>query len=132
MKNVDLWRNPTIKQRGSIVNTSSVQGLSAAKNGSTAYVASKHAVVGLTKSASEDHSRQGIRVNCVCPGYISTPINGNEEKQRATLPEIEIKVAMNRFGTAEEVADTILFLAGGRSSYVTGSAHVVDGGFLQS
>jgi len=125
-------RNPSIKQRGSIVNTSSVQGLVAVKEGSSAYIASKHAVIGLTKAASEDHAREGIRVNCVCPGYISTPLNGDKAEQDATLPEIEVNVAMNRFGTSEEVADTILFLAGGRSSYVTGSAHLVDGGFLQS
>lgn len=117
-------------QRGSIVNISSVLGL-ISMEALPAYTASKHAVLGLTRTAALDHSRDGVRVNAVCPGWIETPMTCNDAVLRREM-EATVKapaVAMRRNGHPREVADAVLFLAGGRSSYVTGSALVVDGGY---
>ncbi|KAK5311763.1 hypothetical protein LTR93_011605 [Exophiala xenobiotica] len=88
----------------------------------TAYCAAKHAIIGLTRTASEDHAPKGLRVNCVCPGYIDTPI------QDAT-PEMRRLAHEKRYGQPQEVADAVLYLSGGRSSFVTGFPLVVDGGY---
>ncbi|KAF2092762.1 3-oxoacyl-reductase [Rhizodiscina lignyota] len=118
-------------QRGSIVNFASVAGLTGIPT-STAYTASKHAVIGLTRTASEDYARQGLRINAVCPGYIDTPmtrstpliIKAMEERTKVWTP-------MGRAGKPEELADAVIFLSGGRSSFITGSAMVVDGGYTE-
>jgi NAD(P)-dependent dehydrogenase (short-subunit alcohol dehydrogenase family) len=97
---------------------------------STAYTASKHAVVGLTRTSSEDHAADGVRINAVCPGYIETPIiQSSPEIARVAKEKLEQWTPLRRFGQPQEIADGVLFLCGGRSSYVTGTALMVDGGY---
>ncbi|KIW51943.1 hypothetical protein PV05_10612 [Exophiala xenobiotica] len=115
-------------QRGSIINIASILGVVGVPL-STAYCASKHAVIGLTRTASEDYSSEGLRINAVCPGYIDTPIITPGVVAQVALEKTRVWTPMRRFGTANEVADAVVFLAGGRSSYVTGTALMVDGGY---
>ncbi|PSN61556.1 NAD(P)-binding protein [Corynespora cassiicola Philippines] len=116
-------------QRGSIVNFSSIQGVVGVTL-STAYTVSKHAVIGLTRTASEDYASQGLRVNAICPGYTETPMTTRNPAVKKAMDErIQTAVPMQRMGVPKEIADGVLYLAGGRSSFVTGSALVVDGGY---
>ncbi|MBI2237182.1 MAG: glucose 1-dehydrogenase [Actinobacteria bacterium] len=116
---------------GSIINTASSAGLVAEKN-IAAYCASKGALVMLTKQMALDFARDGVRVNCLCPGWIDTPFNDpviEEAGGREALePFIDWFVPMGRQGTPEEVARAALFLASDDSSLVTGHTLVVDGG----
>ena len=116
-------------QRGSIVNFSSIQGVVGIEL-STAYSAAKHAVTGLTRSAANDYGKQGLRINCICPGYTETPMTTKDPMVAKAMEErVESAVPMGRMGKPEEIADGVLYLAGGRSSFVTGSALMVDGGY---
>ncbi|KAF9740744.1 hypothetical protein PMIN01_00283 [Paraphaeosphaeria minitans] len=116
-------------QRGSIVNFSSIQGIVGITL-STAYTVSKHAVIGLTRTASEDYAAQGLRVNAICPGYTETPMTTKDPAVKKAMDErIQTAVPMQRMGNPKEIADGVLYLAGGRSSFVTGSALMVDGGY---
>jgi len=111
---------------GSIVNIASVMG-TVATEGAGAYVAAKHAVVGLTKAAAIDHAADGIRVNAVGPGYVDTPMLARRnEEQRA---EIGSRHPIARIGRPEEIAAMVLFLASPAASFVTGSLHLADGGY---
>ncbi|PYI06155.1 oxidoreductase [Aspergillus sclerotiicarbonarius CBS 121057] len=95
-----------------------------------AYCGSKAAVIAMTRSDAIDYSAEGIRVNCVCPGVIETPMTMHSEEVRERLrPAIEI-APMKRMGKPEEVADTILFLCSTFASFVQGHALVVDGGYV--
>ncbi|TAH12979.1 MAG: SDR family oxidoreductase [Curvibacter sp.] len=113
---------------GAIVNTASVAGLVGAPKMS-AYSASKHAVMGLTKSAAVEYGRKGIRVNAVCPGVIRTPML---DRAIAADPKVATTVAgahpIGRIGEADEVAAVVLWLSSDAASFVTGLAHTVDGG----
>lgn len=115
---------------GSIINTSSVAGLVGFPN-IIAYCASKGAVVQMSKTTALEYADQGIRVNAICPGVIWTPMverfTGTSEEARA---EFAASQPVNRFGTSEEVAALALFLASDESSFVTGAALPVDGGFV--
>jgi len=111
---------------GAIVNTSSILGLVGDANAAP-YVAAKHAVAGLTKASAIGYASQGVRINSVHPGYIDTPLLGS-------LPEDVYKGLVGlhpigRLGTSEEVANLVLFLLSDKASYITGSQHVVDGGY---
>ena len=112
---------------GAIVNTSSVLGLVGGK-GHAAYVASKHGVVGLTKTAALEYARYGIRVNAVCPGVIrtemTTPISADPRVEQAYLQS----QAIRRYGEADEVAAAVVWLCSDAASFVTGHMMVVDGG----
>jgi NAD(P)-dependent dehydrogenase (short-subunit alcohol dehydrogenase family) len=114
---------------GSIINNASMGGLIGFANASV-YIASKHAVVGMTKSASIEWFRQGIRVNALCPGLIETPFH-----HRGIWPSAEVQqqfaagTPAGRWGTAEEMATIVAFLASDDSSYVSGHALVADGGY---
>ena len=114
---------------GSIVNMASILGLVGAE--SPAYVASKHGVVGLTKSAAISYAKQGIRINAVCPGYIDTPL------LRAVMPpESDMEKAIvaahpiNRLGKTEEIAEAVAWLCSDAASFVTGHSMPVDGGHV--
>jgi len=112
---------------GSIINVASILG-SAGFAKSSAYVAAKHGVVGLTKSAALEYSSQGIRVNSVGPGFIRTPLIEDLEKEQ--LDQIVALHPIGRLGEAGEVAQLFLWLAGDRSSFATGAYYPVDGGYL--
>lgn len=115
---------------GAIVNVSSIAGL-VGFSGLSGYVASKHGVVGLTKTAALEFAEQNIRINAVCPGPIMTPMlqrlmtntPGFEERVVAGVPE-------KRIGDPREVADTILFLCSDQAKYITGQSLAVDGGWV--
>ena len=123
-----------LKQKsGAIVNTASVAGL-VGTPGISAYVASKHAVIGLTKTAAGEVAREGVRVNAICPGPIDTRMIHSLEAQinpadpasvarryQATLP-------LGRYGTPEEIANVVLFLCSDLASNITGAQYVIDGG----
>ena len=118
-------------QRGSIINFSSIQGLVGVPL-STAYTTTKHGVLGLTRTASEDYAKDGLRINAVCPGYTETPLTTRDPNiLKAMMERVETAVPMQRMGQPSEIADGVLYLAGGRSSFVTGIALSVDGGFCQ-
>ena len=118
-----------LKQGGGvIVNTSSGAGLQGSPH-ACAYVASKHGVVGLTKTAAIEYARQGIRVNAVCPGDILTPMNALVVAGLGADPkEYAKKEPIGRLGTPEEVAETVAWLCTDAASFVTGHAMTVDGG----
>jgi len=119
--------------KGAIVNVSSVQGLASQRN-VVAYATSKHAMVGLTRSMAIDLAAQGIRVNCVCPGSVDTPMirwiisqDENPEKLERVLNRMH---PIGRMGAAQEIGEVIAFLVSDRASFMTGSIVTVDGGLL--
>jgi len=111
--------------RGAIVNTSSNAGLRAVMMLS-AYAASKHGILGLTKNAAVEYAEDGIRVNAVCPGAIMTPLMSTQPPERQR--EILAPQAMTRFGEPEEVAAAVVWLCSQDASFVTGVALPVDAG----
>ncbi len=117
-------------QGGSIINTSSVSGIRP-QPGNPVYIAAKHGVIGLTKSAAMDYSPLGIRVNAVAPGAIDTPMLRGALKQFGFEPEAYAKQLsmLGRFAQANEVAQANLWLASDLSSFVTGAVISVDGGY---
>ena len=122
---------------GSIINTASAAGLMATPS-LIAYGASKHAVIGMTKSASIELAPAGIRVNAVCPGVINTRMMRSIEEQ--TIPDnpeeyvkaVSEKTPLGRYGEPEEVAGLVAFLASDEATYITGSSYVIDGGLLNA
>lgn len=116
-----------IVDHGSIVNVSSIQGVMGFA-GSAAYVASKHGVIGLTRSAAKEFGHRNIRVNAIAPGSILTPLL--RRAQEVNPGEgLNNPTAIKRPGTAEEMAGIIAFLLGPESTYVTGSVYGGDGGW---
>lgn len=114
---------------GAIVNTASAVARVGIRN-RAAYGASKGAVAALTQAMALDHVAAGIRINCVCPGTIQTPyIEGIMARSAEARAELEARQAMGRLGTAEEIAQAILFLASEESSFCTGSLLLADGGW---
>jgi NAD(P)-dependent dehydrogenase (short-subunit alcohol dehydrogenase family) len=117
--------------RGAIVNTSSGAGLVGAKFAGAPYSASKHGVLGLTKTAALEYARSGIRVNAVCPATIKTPM-GDDLFRNDPQREAQIANALpiGRWGTPEEVAEAVIWLCSDAASFVTGHAMAVDGGYV--
>ena len=112
---------------GTIVNTASIAGLIGLRT-SSPYVASKHGVIGLTKTAALEYAEENIRVNAVCPGYITTDMTA------PTVARLGDKmmdmVPARRMGTAQEIAEMVCWLCSDRASFVTGAAYNVDGGYM--
>ncbi|MGE7767747.1 SDR family NAD(P)-dependent oxidoreductase [Peribacillus sp. NPDC096540] len=127
---------PMMEQKfGSIINTSSITGLKGSP-GLAPYSASKHAVLGLTKTAAIESAGMGIRVNAICPGYVETRMmqaieqgrgseHANQMRERALS-----KVPLNRYAQTNEIAELVLFLASDKATYITGSHYLIDGGNL--
>jgi NAD(P)-dependent dehydrogenase (short-subunit alcohol dehydrogenase family) len=121
------------QKSGAIVNTASTAALLGSP-GMPAYVASKHAVLGLTKTASGEVARHGVRVNAVCPGPIDTRMIHDLEAQlnpgdpQSVARKYQASIPIGRYGTPEEVANTVLFLCSDLAGNITGAHFVVDGG----
>ncbi|MEY3321562.1 MAG: hypothetical protein RLZZ417_1145 [Bacteroidota bacterium] len=115
---------------GVIINIASVAGL-VGFEGIPAYVASKHALVGLTKNAALDYATKGIRVNAICPGVIRTPMidrfTGKDKNIEAQFAKTQ---PIGRLGEPEEIADAVLWLCSKGGSFITGAAIPVDGGWV--
>jgi len=116
---------------GAIVNTASIMGLVGSWSRSGVYNASKHGVVGLTKTAALEYAKSGIRVNAVCPGYIRTPLI---EEALTSNPEMEAQIVarhpVGRMGRPEEIAEAVMWLCSDAASFVTGHTMTVDGGYV--
>jgi NAD(P)-dependent dehydrogenase (short-subunit alcohol dehydrogenase family) len=121
------------QKSGAVVNTASVAGL-VGTPGMAHYVASKHAVIGLTKSAAGEMARSGVRVNAVCPGPIDTRMIHSIEAQINPSDPASVEASyhkalpLGRYGTVEEIADIVLFLCSDMASNVNGAQFVADGG----
>ena len=113
---------------GAIVNMASILGSVGFAN-SSAYVAAKHGVVGVTKAAAMEYAKHGIRINAIGPAFIDTPLL-SKNLDEAALAYIRTLHPIGRLGTPEEVAALTSFLLSGEASFVTGSYHLVDGGYV--
>jgi NAD(P)-dependent dehydrogenase (short-subunit alcohol dehydrogenase family) len=128
---LDCAHNNAGKGSGTIVNTASIMGLVGSWSGTAAYNASKHGVVGLTKTAALEYATSGIRVNAVCPGYIHTPLI---EEALTSNPALEAQIVarhpVGRMGEPEEIAEAVVWLCSDAASFVTGHTMTVDGGYV--
>ncbi|KAJ3545590.1 hypothetical protein NM208_g2445 [Fusarium decemcellulare] len=128
---VMLQQNPLQEhpeQRGAVVNIASQLGI-VARPEAAAYCASKAAIIHMTRSDAIDYSKDNIRINCVCPGVIESPMTtGTKEVTERLRPAIEI-APMRRMGRPDEVANAVLFLCSSQASFIQGHALVVDGGY---
>lgn len=120
------------QQRGNIINMASIGGVVGIRD-RLAYCASKFAVVGLTKAMALDHAKQGIRVNCICPGRVETPFVAARLKEypdpQKAYAEMAATQALRRMGTPNEIAAAALYLASDESAFVTGTEFIIDGGW---
>ena len=115
--------------KGVIVNCASIAG-KVGFEGLPAYVASKHGIIGLTKTAALENARTGIRVNAVCPGVIKTPmISRSTGDNKEAIKQYEELEPMGRLGNPEEVAEAVIWLCSDQSSFITGHSMMVDGGW---
>ncbi|MBA2950872.1 SDR family oxidoreductase [Streptomyces himalayensis] len=118
------------QRSGAIVNASSGAGVKGFK-GAAAYTAAKHGVIGLTRSAALDYAASGIRINAICPGTIDTPMLSDMiAKGELDRAEAEANQPINRLGTAEEIAQAVLWLCSPGAAFVIGVALPVDGGYV--
>lgn len=119
------------KKSGNIVNLASVAGLNGF-SGHIGYSASKHAVVGMTRSAAVEYAKHGIRINAVCPSFTLTPMLESAMVNDDTnyLDALQNAIPMKRFGKPEEIADAIVYAASSASSFMTGHTLVLDGGLM--
>lgn len=116
---------------GAIVNNASILG-TVGFAGAAAYVAAKHGVLGLTRTAALEYATRGVRVNAVCPGFIETPMLSSAGllQNKDTRAMLEGLHALNRLGRPDEVAQAVVFLASERASFITGHPMLVDGGYV--
>lgn len=125
----ELRQMRTRKDGGAIVNCSSQSGLVGTAN-LGAYTASKHGVVGLTKSAALEYAARGIRINCICPGTSDTPMVSNAVADKPEhMKAIIDAIPLGRMGRAEEIASTVLWLCSPGAGFVIGQAIAADGGY---
>jgi NAD(P)-dependent dehydrogenase (short-subunit alcohol dehydrogenase family) len=123
------YQIPAMLQKGgSIINVASILGQAGTKF-SPAYVAAKHGVVGLTKAAALEYADKKIRINSIGPGYIKTPLVINSLDSNALNALVGLH-PIGRLGESEEIAELLLWLASGKSSFVTGAYYPIDGGYL--
>jgi meso-butanediol dehydrogenase / (S,S)-butanediol dehydrogenase / diacetyl reductase len=115
------------QRHGAIVNTASISGLRA-DYGIAAYNAAKAGVINLTRVGAVEYARDGVRVNCICPGAIDTPLLAPALLQPGFAEQLNQAIPMGRLGKPEEMANVVLFLASDLASFVTGAAFVADGG----
>jgi NAD(P)-dependent dehydrogenase (short-subunit alcohol dehydrogenase family) len=120
------------RRAGNVINIASIGGVVGVRD-RVAYCATKFAVVGLTKSMALDHAKDGIRVNCICPGRVETPFVAERLKEypdpEKARQEMSATQALGRMGKPEEIAAAALYLASDDSAFVTGSEFIIDGGF---
>ncbi|MEZ4727949.1 MAG: SDR family oxidoreductase [Caldilineaceae bacterium] len=114
---------------GAVVNMSSIYGLHGTHAGG-AYAASKHAVIGLTKSVAKYYATQGVRVNAICPAFIDTPLIDFITNEPTTLATLAARHPVGRLGRPEEIAEAVVWLCSEAASFITGHALVADGGYL--
>lgn len=114
---------------GSIVNMASVLGMVGAA-GVSGYAASKHGVIGLTKTAALENAKTGIRVNAVCPGFVETPMSDRTLSFPAVHEQVLRLHPVGRLGKSLEIAEAVVWLCSDRASFATGHSLVLDGGFL--
>jgi NAD(P)-dependent dehydrogenase (short-subunit alcohol dehydrogenase family) len=115
--------------RGAIVNTSSVYGLNGCERGMPAYAASKHGIIGLTKTAALEYAGSGIRVNAVCPGAVNTAFRERlvAKSKREECKDSE-RYPLGRIAEPREISDAVLWLCSDEASFITGTTMVIDGG----
>jgi NAD(P)-dependent dehydrogenase (short-subunit alcohol dehydrogenase family) len=113
---------------GVIVNNASIAGMIAEK-GISAYVAAKHAVIGLTKAAAVEYANQGIRINAIAPGLVQTPMTKHWYDDQPTHDFFTANTPLGRFAQPEEIANMVLFLCSERASFVAGQTFPIDGGY---
>jgi NAD(P)-dependent dehydrogenase (short-subunit alcohol dehydrogenase family) len=126
----------TRQRSGAVVNTSSIVGVTGSV-GLSAYSASKHGIIGLTRTAAAEVGRAGVRVNAICPGPTDTRMIRSLAEQRSggagNGSETYSRLSpLGRYADPKEIAEVVLFLCSDRASYVTGSHHIVDGGYMAS
>lgn len=121
-------RQMLVQRDGTIINTASSAGIVAVPSCSV-YTASKHAVVGLTKTVAAEYIGHGIRINAVCPGFVETPMTEHFSKDPQLSQAMLAMHPIGRFAQPEEVAEAVLWLASPRSSYAVGANLVIDGGY---
>ncbi len=126
----------TAQRSGAIVNTSSIAGL-AGSVGLCAYSASKHGVISLTRTAASEVGRDGVRINAICPGPTDTRMikalaEQRSGKSRRTVETYSNLSPLGRCAAPREIAEMVVFLCSDKASYVTGSYHLVDGGYMAS
>ncbi len=114
---------------GSIINMASILG-QAGFAGAPGYVAAKHGVVGLTRTAAVEYAPSGVRVNAIGPGFISTPLIGELEEDKETNDMLVSLHPIGRLGKPEEIAELVIWLSSDKASFVTGAYYPVDGGYL--
>lgn len=120
---------PRLVDGGAIINVSSIAGLGANEMMGCAYTASKHAIIGMTKTAAREYAGRGLRINAICPGVIATDIAERSFLQNENVARKVLKMhPLGRLGTPEEVADAVVWMASEQSSFMTGHALVLDGG----
>lgn len=122
---------PMLEQGGgSIINISSVAGIKAGPVAGSAYVSTKHGVVGLTRQGAAEYAADQIRVNCLCPAMIETPLAAESFADPELRAFVEAKHPIGRVGTPEDVASAIAYLGSDEAAFVTGAIFPIDGGFV--